>query len=182
MRIREAAAGLLAEKGFEAWGINAIARAAGCDKVLIYRYFESLDGLLEAVMAGTTLWPDPARLPEASAVEFLSATYQHFRANPVIFALLGHPDARQRGSAIGRTSATSLESWLEGFADRCGTRPTDERILNAAGRLLMSCLHGLPDPARDIWQTLSPALDWKPDESEPLPGPWNQDPLPTELL
>ena len=38
---------VLLEQGFPAVGINAIARQAGCDKVLIYRYFDGLQGLLQ---------------------------------------------------------------------------------------------------------------------------------------
>ena len=40
---------MLAEEGFTAFGVNAIARRAGCDKQLIYRYFGGLDGLVEAI-------------------------------------------------------------------------------------------------------------------------------------
>jgi AcrR family transcriptional regulator len=47
--ILAAAEMLLAERGFTAFGVNAIARAAGCDKQLIYRYFGGLDGLAEAI-------------------------------------------------------------------------------------------------------------------------------------
>lgn len=35
-------------EGFRDLGVNSIAREAGCDKVLIYRYFGSYDGLLDA--------------------------------------------------------------------------------------------------------------------------------------
>jgi AcrR family transcriptional regulator len=45
-RILQAVGKLLAESGFGALGINAIAREAGVDKVLIYRYFESLPNLI----------------------------------------------------------------------------------------------------------------------------------------
>ncbi len=45
----ENAKALLAEQGFQALGINAIARRAGCDKQLIYRYFGGLEGLLDAL-------------------------------------------------------------------------------------------------------------------------------------
>jgi AcrR family transcriptional regulator len=45
-RILEAVGKLLAESGFNALGVNAIAREAGVDKVLIYRYFESLPNLI----------------------------------------------------------------------------------------------------------------------------------------
>jgi len=37
--------------------VNVLADAAGCDKVLIYRYFGSLDGVLQAVGAERMLWP-----------------------------------------------------------------------------------------------------------------------------
>lgn len=46
-----AARGLLAAEGFQALGVNAVARAAGCDKQLIYRYFGGLDGLVDAIGA-----------------------------------------------------------------------------------------------------------------------------------
>ncbi len=47
---------LLLEQGFPAVGINAVARQAGCDKVLIYRYFSGLEGLLTAFAEATELW------------------------------------------------------------------------------------------------------------------------------
>jgi AcrR family transcriptional regulator len=47
--IVEAAKASLAEEGFVAFGVNAVARRAGCDKQLVYRYFGGLDGLLAAV-------------------------------------------------------------------------------------------------------------------------------------
>lgn len=45
-RILAAVGKLLAESGFKQLGVNAIAREAGVDKVLIYRYFENLPSLL----------------------------------------------------------------------------------------------------------------------------------------
>ncbi|MCH8177758.1 MAG: TetR/AcrR family transcriptional regulator [Proteobacteria bacterium] len=47
---------LLLEQGHPAVGINSLARQAGCDKVLIYRYFDGLDGLLLAFAEITPLW------------------------------------------------------------------------------------------------------------------------------
>jgi AcrR family transcriptional regulator len=46
-RILSAVGKMLAESGFKQLGINAIAREAGVDKVLIYRYFENLPSLLQ---------------------------------------------------------------------------------------------------------------------------------------
>jgi AcrR family transcriptional regulator len=52
---------LLARSGFKEVGVNSIAREAGVDKVLIYRYFGGLPELLKAFAAETDFWPD---LPE----------------------------------------------------------------------------------------------------------------------
>jgi AcrR family transcriptional regulator len=46
LRILQAVGKLVAESGFNSLGINAIAREAGVDKVLIYRYFTDLPTLL----------------------------------------------------------------------------------------------------------------------------------------
>lgn len=46
-RILAAVGKLLAESGFKQLGVNAIAREAGVDKVLIYRYFDGLPSLLQ---------------------------------------------------------------------------------------------------------------------------------------
>jgi len=55
-RILDAVGGLLLDEGYPQVGVNAIARRAGCDKVLIYRYFGGFDELLLAFAETTTLW------------------------------------------------------------------------------------------------------------------------------
>ncbi len=55
-RILDAVGAILLDQGYPAVGINAIARQAGCDKVLIYRYFGGFDELLLAFAETTTLW------------------------------------------------------------------------------------------------------------------------------
>jgi AcrR family transcriptional regulator len=68
-RVLTAVGQVLARDGFAAVGINAIAREAGVDKVLIYRYFGGLDALLRAWGASGRFWPSVAELlgdvPEA---------------------------------------------------------------------------------------------------------------------
>jgi AcrR family transcriptional regulator len=54
--IIEAARLVLAEDGFLNFGVNAIARRAGCDKQLIYRYFGGLDGLVDALGEHLANW------------------------------------------------------------------------------------------------------------------------------
>lgn len=55
-RILAAVGKLLAESGFKQLGVNAIAREAGVDKVLIYRYFENLPTLLQTFGKEGNYW------------------------------------------------------------------------------------------------------------------------------
>jgi AcrR family transcriptional regulator len=55
-KLLEAVGGLIAEEGFGVIGINAIARRANVDKVLIYRYFGGLPGLLSTYAEKGDFW------------------------------------------------------------------------------------------------------------------------------
>jgi AcrR family transcriptional regulator len=55
--ILESAAEMVAAEGVGALGVNGLAEAARCDKVLIYRYFGGLDGVLETLGVERMLWP-----------------------------------------------------------------------------------------------------------------------------
>jgi AcrR family transcriptional regulator len=56
-RILAAVGVVLARDGFHALGINAVAREAAVDKVLIYRYFGGLPELLQRWGASGRFWP-----------------------------------------------------------------------------------------------------------------------------
>jgi len=89
-RILRAVGALLAREGFSGLGVNAVAREAGVDKVLIYRYFGGIEALLdtwgrEALGgAGDLGGADPG--PATSAADRASAALLAFargaRANP----------------------------------------------------------------------------------------------------
>ena len=90
-RLIDAGFRVLAEEGFSAFGINGVARAAGCDKKLIYRYFDGLDGLLDAMGErvaqdlATALAPalDPPPETYAALIERLAlALLDHLAADP----------------------------------------------------------------------------------------------------
>lgn len=68
-RILDAVGKLLAASGFQNVGINAIARQAQVDKVLIYRYFGSLPELLKAFAAESDFWPKADELRAAADAE-----------------------------------------------------------------------------------------------------------------
>ena len=61
-RIVAAVGVVLARDGFGALGINAIARQAGVDKVLIYRYFGGLPELLQRWGSSGQFWPSVQEL------------------------------------------------------------------------------------------------------------------------
>ncbi|MEO0367824.1 MAG: TetR/AcrR family transcriptional regulator [Pseudomonadota bacterium] len=48
---------VLAEQGFAGLGVNAVAKHAGVDKVLIYRYFGNFDDLCLAYARSQDFWP-----------------------------------------------------------------------------------------------------------------------------
>ncbi|OYW46877.1 MAG: hypothetical protein B7Z08_01585 [Sphingomonadales bacterium 32-68-7] len=118
--ILRAARRVLIESGFAGWGVNALARAAGCDKQLIYRYFGGLDGLAEAL--GTEVAHDlEAALSEVRAppvtsyaglvAAMLEALLQVLRSHPVMQRIIAAelseassltaPFAEARGRALG---------------------------------------------------------------------------------
>ena len=61
-RILQAVGRLLAESGFRELGVNAIAREAGVDKVLIYRYFGGMPELLRTFAEEGDFWPQLSEL------------------------------------------------------------------------------------------------------------------------
>lgn len=64
----------LVEYGFHEWGVNQVARYSGFDKVLLYRYFNDLDGLLAFMVEDFAFWPK-FQEREFTPEEFLDATF-----------------------------------------------------------------------------------------------------------
>jgi len=56
-KLREALVAVLVEGGFGALTPTAVGKAAGVDKMLIYRYFGGMDGLMQAVVGGPGFFP-----------------------------------------------------------------------------------------------------------------------------
>jgi AcrR family transcriptional regulator len=178
-RIRVAGVTLLRERGFEDWGINAVARQAGTDKVLIYRYFQSLDGLLEAIVAETAFWPGPESLPDSSPEAAFEATRAFIKDRPEAFALLTQPAARRPVSPVLRRYSNQLDAWVRALLPRVRGPDASSALRRAAALLYQDTLTGEEEwsPA-DIWRTVSPPLEWiRGDRPEP-----DSEDLPTELL
>jgi AcrR family transcriptional regulator len=99
-KILEAYARLVAQSGFHAVGINAVAQEAGVDKVLIYRYFGGMGGLAKTYAQSGEGWPTIEQLLGTNmlgaadlqandlARRFLSNLIHELRARPVAQEIL----------------------------------------------------------------------------------------------
>ncbi len=122
-RILQAVGEVLARDGFGAIGVNAVAREAGVDKVLIYRYFGGLPELLATWGKSGRFWPSVSELlgdhPQAILALPLAERYarffEHFidglRARPLTVEILA-------AEVLERNELTALleaerEAWGE---------------------------------------------------------------------
>ena len=81
---------MVAEDGFEKIGINAVASQSGVSKVLIYRYFGSVEGLMAAYIRQHDFWlnfpleiPDSEQLP-AFLKNMFQSQIEQLRVNPTL--------------------------------------------------------------------------------------------------
>lgn len=98
--ILSAAKDVLAADGFQGFGINSVARKAGCDKQLIYRYFGGLEGLVEAIGADLATWISDAAM--APAVK--PSTYSQW-AETLLF---GYMAALRQNRLVQKISAWEI--------------------------------------------------------------------------
>ena len=97
-RILSAIGRMIVRDGLASVGVNALAREAGCDKVLIYRYFNDLEGVYAAFAERSDIWGtvdeiiagiDPARMSAADAGKLiLRRSVMAIRSRPVTMAIL----------------------------------------------------------------------------------------------
>jgi AcrR family transcriptional regulator len=89
-RLIDAVGALIAEDGFEALGVRRVAEMAGVNKTLIYRYFDSLDGLIVAYMRKHDFWLNASsEKPDTSDIRAYMKTFYRreiadFRANTAL--------------------------------------------------------------------------------------------------
>lgn len=121
-RILAAVGTVLARDGFAALGVNAVARAAEVDKVLIYRYFGGLPALLTAWGRSGRFWPSVDELlarrpdlPLRPAAERYAAFFEHFidelRARPLTLEILAAEVAHR--NELTAILETEREAWGE---------------------------------------------------------------------
>ena len=77
---------VIAEVGFQRLGVNLVAREAGVDKKLIYRYFNGLNGLVSAYGKTVDFWPtaeellgdDLGRIRRMAPYELMSQFFRQY--------------------------------------------------------------------------------------------------------
>ena len=128
---------VLARDGFGGIGVNAIAKHAGVDKVLIYRYFGGLPELLKAWGDSVRFWPDVDELLGPEPHEFLALPaperfarfFEHFidglRARPLTLEILA-------AEVVERNELTAIleaerEAWGEHAARLLGGKEFEAR-------------------------------------------------------
>jgi AcrR family transcriptional regulator len=123
LRLLEAVGALLAREGFGALGVNAVAREAGVDKVLIYRYFGGMDELLRAFGQSGDFWPtiaqvigdDPSELMTLPLGERwakgLTRYAQELRRRPVTKEILAWEQIEQ--NELTEILQQAREEWFE---------------------------------------------------------------------
>jgi AcrR family transcriptional regulator len=136
-RILAAVGEVLVRDGFGGIGVNAIAREAGVDKVLIYRYFGGLPELLTAWGRSGRFWPSvdeitgsdlPAllALPLAERYAlFLERFVDALRARPLTIELLA-AEVLER-NALTAILETEREQWGEQVATLLGGAEFEHR-------------------------------------------------------
>ena len=130
-RILAAVGEVLARDGFAGIGVNAIAKQAGTDKVLIYRYFGGLPELLRAWGESGRFWPSVQELLQAqpdllqqAPAERYARFFEHFidalRARPLTLEVLA-AEVAERNDLTAILEA-ERESWGEEATQVLGGR------------------------------------------------------------
>ena len=171
------AVGKLLANGDGSLGINTIAREAGVDKVLIYRYFGGLPELLRAFAASGEFWPGFEDIMETSpyvaammtpteiGARFVHGFIRELRSRPLTLEILRHEGGSQNEltSELTQVREASTRELAECYADR-GQNTVTLHALVTAGiiHLLLQAKHaekfcGVDIRSDEGWQRIERA-------------------------
>lgn len=136
-RLLAAVGEVLARDGFAALGVNAVAKQAGVDKVLIYRYFGGLPELIQAWGESGRFWPGVDELVGPHRAAFLQLPlaeryarfFEHFidglRARPLTLEIMA-AEITERNE-LTAILETERETWGAEAARLLGDDAWDRR-------------------------------------------------------
>lgn len=145
----DAAARVLARDGMAGFGINAIAREAGADKVLVYRYFGDMQGLAEALGRRSDLWLGDAPIvpPNSSYRDALWVLFTAYLRTLRHSDFLRHAlivelsHAGGLSDALARARSEAAQRWFRHAAGaRAAPAGVDAPAINA---IMIAALHHL---------------------------------------
>ncbi|BDU74155.1 TetR/AcrR family transcriptional regulator [Mesoterricola silvestris] len=177
-RILAAVGTLLSREGFGALGVNAVAREAGVDKVLIYRYFGGIDQLTEAWASEMDFWPSveeivgdsPEPEPAALAAGMLIRHLQALRKRPLTLEVMAweaverHPLTRVLDRVREARSGQLMEALPEHLRGRGGDLPAVSALLGAGLQHLLlrartvERYNGVPLGSPEGWERIEAAV------------------------
>ncbi|MDO8381246.1 TetR/AcrR family transcriptional regulator [Phenylobacterium sp.] len=177
-RLLDAAAQVLSRKGYSDFGVNAVAREAGCDKVLIYRYFGGLEGLAQALGERLDVWLrlDLPLAPGGYGMVMgglLGGYLQALRANGLVKRILAWElvDTGPTVRALGAAKSRAVSAWFQRARAQAAPPPADldapainAILLAAAHHLALREDHdgtfaGLDLTQPDTWRRIETAMD-----------------------
>lgn len=101
-KLIKAVGSVIADVGFNRLGVNMVAREAGVDKKLIYRYFHGLSGLVSAYGKTVEFWP--------TAEELLGDDYERIRKMEP-HKLMSQFFKRYLRAILGRPQTLEILAW-----------------------------------------------------------------------
>jgi AcrR family transcriptional regulator len=181
-RLIAAVGTLLAREGFKGLGVNAVAREAGVDKVLIYRYFGGLSQLMAAFGREGNFWPSIkelaggdidayGRLPAAEQLSRLAKNFiRAIRSRPLTQEILAWEMVERNELTV--ELETIRENTMMNFFEMFFPVINQGTDIAAAGAIIGAGVSYLATRARQIsvyngvnlqsevgWQRLEQALD-----------------------
>jgi AcrR family transcriptional regulator len=164
-----AARDLILERGFAEFGVNAVARRAGCDKQLIYRYFGGLAGLLGELAAPLPGWIDavsPVRLPRAQTYaeateRSLTAFLLALRSDRLVQRILGWRLATDDPAIIALGDVCLAAFVRRTEQDRGNLQPPPGLDADAINKVLIAAAQHLALAPASGGIVLRSEQDWK---------------------
>jgi AcrR family transcriptional regulator len=178
-RILDAVGSLLVREGFGALGVNAVAREADVDKVLIYRYFGGMDQLLEVWGNASDFWPTVEEVlgpePEPELASLVSGLLKRhlraLRARPHTLEVLAWETVTRHPltAILDRIRETRSEQLMEALPDKLRESKLDvlafAALLGAGMQHLLlrsrtvEVFNGVPIGTPAGWERLEQAVD-----------------------
>jgi AcrR family transcriptional regulator len=137
-KLVQAVGRVLAKEGFRGLGVNKVAKAAGVDKVLVYRYFGGLPELVDAYSRTVDFWPTveelvgphPDRIrqlaPDQQVAAFFKAFITALRKRPLTLDILAW-ELLERNALTKQLEEIRIRTILEYF-EGLENIPEDETL------------------------------------------------------